>query len=251
MLFLFKSLVFFFTAVVYTLIEYLYSVIKNDGRHIDEQTKNAVYSGVILIFTETTSVLIFLFLTTKLYTYLWGSVQSVNLFQLVIAVILIDILYYFYHRIHHSNSKLFAIHKVHHIGTKYNLSLALMLPWVGQASIYCVLVPLIFLHISPYTIITAYFFLLTYQFFSHISYLQLPKWCDCFLVTPRNHRIHHYQDRFSQNHNFGAVFSIWDRLLSTYTTTEIKNESTLGVTGYKQKNFLEFQKETVTQFFKK
>ncbi len=70
-------------------------------------------------------------------------------------------------------------------------------------------------------------------------------------MTPRNHRIHHYQDRFSQNHNFGAVFSIWDRLLSTYTTTEIKNESTLGVTGYKQKNFLEFQKETVTQFFKK
>lgn len=251
MLFIFKSLIFFFTAVIYALIEYLYSFIKGDGRHDNSQTIQAVYSGVVLIFTETISVLIFLFLTTKVYEYIWGDIPTTKTPQVIIVIILIDILYYFYHRLHHSNSKLFMIHKVHHVGTKYNLALAIMLPWIGQASIYVMLIPLIFLHLTPYTIITAYFFVLTYQFFCHVSYLQLPKWCDYFLVTPRNHRIHHYQDRFSQNHNFGAVFSVWDRLLSTYTAKEIKNnDDTYGVAEYKQKNIFDVQKETVIQFFK-
>jgi sterol desaturase/sphingolipid hydroxylase (fatty acid hydroxylase superfamily) len=252
MVFVFKSLIFFFTAVAYSLVEYLYSFIKGDKRHDDRQTVQAVHSGVVLIFTETISVLIFLFLTTKLYTYMWGDVPTRKFSEVIIAIILIDILYYFYHRLHHHNSKLFTIHKVHHVGTKYNLALAIMLPWIGQASIYIMLIPLIFLHLTPYTIITAYFFVLTYQFFCHISYLQLPKWCDYFLVTPRNHRIHHYQDRFSQSCNFGAVFSIWDRLFSTYTAKEIKNNDDMyGVSGYQQKNIFSLQKETVAQFFKK
>ncbi len=251
MLFLGKTLVFFFSTVVYTLVEYFYSIIKNDDRYTTTEIKDALYNGVVLIFTETISVLIFLFVTTKIYTHIWGDVPSKVPSQIIITVVLIDILYYFYHRAHHGNKKLFTIHKIHHVGTTYNLALALMLPWIGQASIYLMLIPLVFLHISPYTIISAYFFVLTYQFFCHISYLQLPKWCDLFLITPRNHRIHHYQDRYSQGHNFGAVFSIWDRIFSTYTNNEKVNVAGFGVQGYKQKSFFDMQKETVMQFFKK
>jgi sterol desaturase/sphingolipid hydroxylase (fatty acid hydroxylase superfamily) len=252
MLVWFKSLVFFFTAVVYTLVEYFYSIIKNDNKYITEQTKNALYNGLVLIFTETTSVLIFLYITKKLYVTLWGNIPSTTLTQIVVAVVIIDAAYYFYHRVHHGNAKLFTIHSIHHVGTKYNLALALMLPWIGQASIYILLVPLIFLHISPYTIISAYFFVLTYQFFCHITYLQLPKWCDLFLVTPRNHRVHHYHDRYSQTHNFGAVFSIWDRIFSTYTDgKKEKRMEVFGIEGTIPKNFFEMEKETVIQFFRK
>lgn len=220
MLFLFKTTIFFLTSVVYTLVEYFYSVLKNDNRYEQEEVRGAVYNGLVLIVTETTSVLLFIFLTTKLYKVFWGSIPNTSLLQVAGTVVVIDFLYYFYHRIHHGNSRLYTIHRIHHVGTKYNLSLALMLPWIGQASIYLMFVPLVFFHISPYTIISAYYFLLTYQLFSHISYLQLPRWFDLFLVTPRNHRIHHYHDRESQMHNFGSVFSIWDRVFGTYSNKE-------------------------------
>jgi sterol desaturase/sphingolipid hydroxylase (fatty acid hydroxylase superfamily) len=247
----FKCLIFFCTAVIYTLIEYLYSVIKNDNKYSNTETKEAVLSGLVLVITETTSALLFLFLTTKIYSFVWGSTpSSVSYREICIAIVLIDILYYFYHRVHHNNQKLFTIHQVHHVGTKYNLSLAIMLPWIGQASIYVMLVPLIFLHISPRAIIGAYFFILTYQLFCHMAYLKLPKWCDFFLVTPRNHRIHHYDDRESQMHNFGAVFSLWDRLLGTYSDTR-KKEELFGIQGYTQIDMFDLQKKSVMQFFKK
>lgn len=251
MLFLSKCIVFFFTPVVYTFIEYFYSVIKNDNKYTEDELHDAIYNGLGLVVTETVSVLLFIFLTTKLYKVFWGDIPSTTLFQVAGTVIVIDFLYYFYHRVHHGNLKLYTIHRIHHLGTKYNLSLALMLPWVGQASIYLMLVPLVFFHIPPYTIISAYFFLLAYQLFSHISYFQVPKWCDLLFVTPRSHRIHHYRDKVSQRHNFGAVFSIWDRVFGTYSNEEKADTAFFGVSGYVRESVFSMQKETVVQFFKK
>jgi sterol desaturase/sphingolipid hydroxylase (fatty acid hydroxylase superfamily) len=251
MLFLFKAIIFYSTSVIYALIEYFYSVMKNDDNFVEEQTKGAIYNGLVLIVTETISVLVFLFITTTLYTFVWGSIPHTTPIQIIGTIIIVDFLYYLYHRAHHANSKLFTIHRIHHVGTKYNLALAIMLPWVGQASIYLMLVPLVLLHITPLTIVSAYFFLLTYQFFCHISYLQLPRWCDIFLVTPRNHRIHHYHDRYSQAHNFGAVFSLWDRLFFTYTDDLRGKDVRFGVDDHMPIDFLSMQKETVMQFFKK
>lgn len=249
MLFILKTFIFFSTAVVYTLIEYFYSFLKNDGNFVNNEIRDALFNGLVLIFTETASVFLFIFFTSKIYVSLWGSIPNTTLTQVFVTVVLIDIMYYFYHRVHHSNSKLFEIHKIHHVGTKYNLSLAIMLPWVGQASIYIMLILLIFLQISPYTIIIAYFFLLTYQFFCHISYLQLPKWCDSFLVTPRNHRIHHYKDRYSQAHNFGSIFSIWDKIFFTYTNESNGSNASFGMTDITHKGIIKMQKDSVAQLF--
>ena len=248
--FLFKILSFFFTSVVYTLVEYFYSILKNDNTYKQDEIRRSVYNGLALVVTETTSVVIFLFLTTKLYTFIWGSIPHTTPVQVMVTVIIIDILYYFYHRAHHNYPALYTIHRIHHVGTKYNLSLALMLPWIGQASIYIMLVPLIFLHISPQGIMTAYFFVLTYQLFVHISYVNVPLWCDIFFITPRNHRTHHLHDRNSQMHNFGAIFSFWDRIFSTYMHDHHKKDI-YGIDGITQKSFWLLQKETATQFFQK
>ena len=70
------------------------------------------------------------------------------------------------------------------------------------------------------------------------------------LITSRNHRIHHLQDRESQMHNFGAVFSIWDRVFSTYSSIGSGKEAVFGASKASQKSFLEMQKETVMQLFK-
>jgi sterol desaturase/sphingolipid hydroxylase (fatty acid hydroxylase superfamily) len=223
----------------------------SDGAHNDRETNGAVYGGVILAVTETVSVLLFLFITNHIYRYLWGSIPATSFVQIIIAIIFVDFLYYVYHRAHHMHAKLYAIHRVHHSGTKYNLALAITLPWIGQASIYFMLIPLILLHFTPMAILGAYFFILTYQFFCHMAYLNIPKMCDVLLVTPRNHRVHHYNDRDSQSHNFGAVFSIWDRLFGTYKDKNNNEEESFGVAGYSPRSMLVMQKETIMQFSKK
>ena len=127
LLFLYKTIVFFFTSVSYTLIEYFYSVIKNDDKYREEEVRGAVYNGLVLIVTETINVFLFLFITTKLYTLIWGDIPRTTPIQIIGTLVIIDAMYYIYHKAHHGSRALYTIHRIHHVGTRYNLSLALML----------------------------------------------------------------------------------------------------------------------------
>lgn len=232
------------------LVEYAYSFLKDDGRYTKRETEDAIYNGLILVVTETVSVVLFLFVSVRLYGFLYGVSPSYSVTQILISIVLIDGMYYFYHKVHHQKKALYMIHKVHHIDAKFNLSLAVMLPWIGQASIYVMLLPLVLLHLSPYSIVFAYFFILFYQLLTHMTYIQFPVWCEKFLVTPCSHSVHHRNDRQSQSHNFGAVFSVWDRMLGTYLKKVPRAAHDGNDIQKTYKNFLQLQKETVSQFFK-
>ena len=55
--------------------------------------------------------------------------------------------------------------------------------------------------------------------FTHAN-ISLPKWLDktlsWFLVSPNMHKVHHHWKQPYTDSNYGAVFSIWDRLLGTF-----------------------------------
>ena len=59
--------------------------------------------------------------------------------------------------------------------------------------------------------------------FTHAN-ISLPKWLDhvlsYFLVSPNMHKVHHHWKQPYTDSNYGAVFSIWDRLLCTFLTLE-------------------------------
>ncbi|MCU0379803.1 MAG: sterol desaturase family protein [Chitinophagaceae bacterium] len=56
--------------------------------------------------------------------------------------------------------------------------------------------------------------------FTHAN-ISLPAWLDkglsYFLVSPNMHKIHHHWKQPYTDSNYGAVFSIWDRLLGTFS----------------------------------
>jgi sterol desaturase/sphingolipid hydroxylase (fatty acid hydroxylase superfamily) len=55
------------------------------------------------------------------------------------------------------------------------------------------------------------------------------RWAEPLLVTPRLHRRHHVPA--TSQKNFGAVFSIWDRLFGTLVNLDTAPHERLGVPG--------------------
>lgn len=60
--------------------------------------------------------------------------------------------------------------------------------------------------------------------FTHAN-ISLPKWLDKSLsyviISPNMHKVHHHWKQPYTDSNYGAVLSIWDRLLGTYTELEV------------------------------
>jgi sterol desaturase/sphingolipid hydroxylase (fatty acid hydroxylase superfamily) len=50
----------------------------------------------------------------------------------------------------------------------------------------------------------------------HMNVTWRSNWLEWVLVTPRYHHIHHSADAQLHDGNYGALFSIWDRLFGTY-----------------------------------
>ena len=61
--------------------------------------------------------------------------------------------------------------------------------------------------------------------FTHAN-IGLPNWLDKFigivLVSPNMHKVHHHWKQPFTDSNYGAVFSIWDRILGTYIELDPK-----------------------------
>lgn len=62
--------------------------------------------------------------------------------------------------------------------------------------------------------------------FTHAN-ISLPKWVDSALsrvfVSPNMHKVHHHWKQPFTDSNYGAVFSIWDRLLGTFMKLDPKD----------------------------
>jgi sterol desaturase/sphingolipid hydroxylase (fatty acid hydroxylase superfamily) len=68
-------------------------------------------------------------------------------------------------------------------------------------------------------------FLTVFVAFSHAN-ISLPAWLDKALsivwVSPNMHKVHHHWKQPYTDSNYGAVFSIWDRLFGTFKTLDPK-----------------------------
>lgn len=59
--------------------------------------------------------------------------------------------------------------------------------------------------------------------FEHAN-ISLPKWLDTTMsyifISPNMHKVHHHHKQPYTDSNYGAIFSVWDRLLGTYKYLE-------------------------------
>lgn len=85
--------------------------------------------------------------------------------------------------------------------------------------------------------------------FTHAN-ISLPKWIDkglsFILVSPNMHKVHHHWKQPYTDSNYGAVFSIWDRLLGTFMKLD-KEQIRYGLDRYypneKDEDFFQLMKK--------
>jgi sterol desaturase/sphingolipid hydroxylase (fatty acid hydroxylase superfamily) len=161
-----------------------------------------------------------------------GSLEIPWVFVFLLNFVAVDYLYYWNHRLLHS--KMFwKIHAVHHTADRVDVfitsrntlwtPLLIVYVWANGISLFLLKDPVPFLLAAS---ITA-----SLDLWRHTQFFAAPgSWLhrvvSVVIITPNEHIWHHSSDRADAN--FGANFSIWDRIHGTYQTAAHRPES-LGI----------------------
>ena len=134
----------------------------------------------------------------------------------LLAFMVVDFAYYWFHRLSHEVNFLWAGHVIHHQSEDYNLSVALRQSWLQQGFSAIFYVPLAFwLPPKVFIILTALNTLS--QFWIHTQLLdRLPRAFETILNTPSHHRVHHAIDAQYIDKNYAGALIIWDRIFGTF-----------------------------------
>lgn len=147
---------------------------------------------------------------------------SENLWTFALTFILVDLVYYWFHRLSHTNRFLWAFHFTHHTGQKFNLLTAYRLNWFSFIIIPLFVMPLALAGLPVSFIAISLVLNLFYQFFLHTEMIYKIPFLEGFINTPSAHRVHHAHNKEYLNKNFAGVFVFWDVLFGTYTTENEK-----------------------------
>ncbi|TSE33447.1 Fatty acid hydroxylase superfamily protein [Tepidimonas fonticaldi] len=139
-----------------------------------------------------------------------------NVWLWVLALILYDLCYYWAHRMGHEVNLLWASHVVHHSSEYYNLSTALRQTSTGSLLGWAFYLPLAVLGVPWQMMVTVGLIDLLYQYWVHTELIGRMGVLDRILVTPSNHRVHHGQNDYCIDKNYGGILILWDRLFGTF-----------------------------------
>lgn len=154
----------------------------------------------------------------------------------ILGFLLMDLSFYYWHRLNHTLPLLWRFHNVHHVDPDLDISTSMRFHVVEilYSSVFR-LVQLGLIGVNPLTFFCYEWLFQANTFLQH-SNLRLPfgfeKRLNKILVTPRMHGIHHSNYFTETNSNYGSVFSFWDRLHKTLKLDVAQKDIIIGVPGY-------------------
>ena len=146
----------------------------------------------------------------------WFDASAEGIALWVVAALGWDFCYYWFHRVSHEISILWAAHAVHHQSEDYNLSTAQRQTSTGFLFGWVFYVPLFLIGFPLEVLLTVAAVNLIYQFWVHTQVVRRLGVLDRMLVTPSNHRVHHAQNVRYIDKNYGGMLILWDRMFGTY-----------------------------------
>ena len=146
----------------------------------------------------------------------WFDASPRGILLWVAAALGWDFCYYWFHRLSHEYSLLWAAHVVHHQSEDYNLSTALRQTSTGFLFGWLFYLPLFLLGFPLEVLVTVNAVNLIYQFWVHTRHIDRLGPLDYIFVTPSNHRVHHARNERYLDRNYGGMFILWDRWFGTF-----------------------------------
>jgi sterol desaturase/sphingolipid hydroxylase (fatty acid hydroxylase superfamily) len=149
----------------------------------------------------------------------------------LLAFVLEDLRYYWWHRISHRSRWFWASHVVHHSSQHFNLSTNLRQSWTSQFSgLILMSVPLAYIGFSPAMTGLAFSLNLLYQFWIHTEAVRrMPRWFEWLLNTPSHHRVHHASNPSYLDANYAGVFMLWDRMFGSFAAERDDEPARYGI----------------------
>jgi len=145
-----------------------------------------------------------------------------NALVFVVCFILVDFIYYWYHRLSHKVKFLWAFHLIHHSSLYMNLTVSYRLNWFSVILTPLFYAPLLLLGFPIEFVLFSLAFNLVYQFFLHTEAVGKLGFLERIFATPSAHRVHHGSNHEYIDKNFGGFLIIWDLLFGTYTPENSK-----------------------------
>lgn len=147
----------------------------------------------------------------------------------VAALLLYDFSHYWYHRFSHEIPVLWGSHVVHHSSEYFNLSTALRQPATAALFTWIFHLPMAVLGVPPMMYLIVGLVDLLYQYWVHTELIGRLGVLDRILVTPSNHRVHHGQNDYCIDRNYGGIFVLWDRMFGTFVDERDGEKIAYGV----------------------
>ena len=156
--------------------------------------------------------------------------------RFALGFVLMDLAFYWWHRLNHRSAWLWRFHNVHHIDPDLDVSTSFRFHWgeVALSTLFRVVqVGLLGVSAPIYAAYETAFQLNTLFHHSNVRLpLALERSLNRLLVTPRMHGIHHSQVRRETDSNFSVLFSFWDRLHGTVRLNVPQSSIAIGVPAY-------------------
>ena len=145
--------------------------------------------------------------------------------------LLVELAYYWHHRMTHRVRWFWATHSVHHSSNQLMLASAVRLGWTGRlGGAIAFFTPLVWIGFAPQAVFGLLAAGLFYQFWIHADWLPGLGPLEWVLNTPTHHRVHHASNPEYLDCNYGSTLIVFDRLFGTFTALRPDIEIRYGLT---------------------
>jgi len=211
-------------------LELGYGLLKGNNTYRVNDSINSLSMGLLSTVTKfvflNIGALVFAQISRE---YAIWSFDINSLGHWLLAILLYDFLYYWFHRISHERQFFWGSHVVHHQSEDYNLSTALRQTSTSFATTWVFYIPCFFLGMPISMFVSIASAHLIYQFWVHTQHIPKLGIFEWFMVSPSNHRVHHAQNADYIDKNYGGLLIIWDRLFGTFKAEEENQQAIYGI----------------------
>lgn len=151
-----------------------------------------------------------------------------NFLNWILAALVYDFFYYWFHRAHHRINIFWSIHATHHNSEYFNFSTALRQSAFGFLTLWPFFLPMATIGFTYEQYLFGAGLSTLYGFFTHTEFFKYIPYFESIFVGPATHRVHHGTNPRYIDKNYGSILVIWDRIFGTFTHEDAPEKIQFG-----------------------